>query len=198
METTTQKPSYWQKTFNKKLLIQKAIIAVIALAIVLTFSLSFYFWLHNKTGDIGTNPFWYISITWNPGFGFSGLSGQTGLIYFIQSLMFILLLSIYIFLTRDKVTCSFVALAMFGGFFNLIQRAAETGTNAGCVLDYFAFGFWKSFAIFNWPDMFVVIGIFGFVISYIVVTILEAKREDRAEKIAQYKKEQEKHDGQQH
>ncbi len=198
METTTQKPSYWQRMFNKKMLIQKAIIAAIALAIVLALSLSFYFWLHTKPEgmEIGKNGFWYISIVWNNGFGFNGLAGKTGTIYAIQSVMFVVLLAIYLFLCQDKVTASFVALAMFGGLFNLIQRAAESGANVGCVLDYFAFGFWPSFAIFNWPDMFVVIGIFGFVISYIVVTILQAKKDERDDLIAKHKKEQEKQDGQ--
>lgn len=193
METTTTKPSYWKRIFDKKLLIEKGIIAIIALAIVLTFSLSFYFWLKDVTPgtQIGKNPFWYIEIIWNPGIGFSGLSGKTGAIYAIQSLMFILLLSFYILLTQDKVTSSFVALAMFGGLFNLIQRAA---TGNDMVLDYFKFGF-MDFAIFNWPDTFVVIGIFGFVISYITVTIIQARKEDRAERIAKYKKE---NDGQQH
>ncbi|MCQ3914862.1 MAG: hypothetical protein MJ201_03745 [Mycoplasmoidaceae bacterium] len=52
--------------------------------------------------------------------------------------MFILLLAIYLLITHDRISSSFVALAMFGGLFNLIQRGA-TGNNA--VLDYFQFGF---------------------------------------------------------
>ncbi|MCQ3915455.1 MAG: hypothetical protein MJ195_01620 [Mycoplasmoidaceae bacterium] len=66
------------------------------------------------------------------------MSGNPAAIYVIQSIMFILLLAIFILLTHDRITSSFVALAMFGGLFNLIQRGAS-GTN--CVLDYFHFGF---------------------------------------------------------
>ncbi|MCQ3908751.1 MAG: hypothetical protein MJ200_04400 [Mycoplasmoidaceae bacterium] len=52
--------------------------------------------------------------------------------------MFVLLLGIFLLLTHDKIASSFVALAMFGGLFNLIQRGAS-GDNF--VLDYFHFGF---------------------------------------------------------
>lgn len=198
METTTQKQNYWQKLFNKKMLIQKGIIAAIAIAIVVAFSLSFYLWLRNtpENTQIGKNPFWYITITWNDGFGFGGLSGKTGAIYAIQSLMYVLLIAVFLLVCQDKITSSFIALAMFGGLFNLIQRAAETGATKGCVLDYFSWGFWPSFPIFNWPDMFVVIGIFGFIISYIITSIIRSNREERAEKIAKYKKEQQEANGQ--
>lgn len=182
MQETSTVKDYFKKCFDKNLLIKKGIIAACALIIVLAFSLSFYLWLKDKTGIVGQeNKFWYIEICWNDGLGFSGLAGKTSAIYAIQSIMFILLLAIFIFLTHDKVSSSFVALAMFGGFFNLIQRASETGVNSGCVLDYFRFGFWKSFAIFNWPDMFVVIGIFGFVISYIVITVIQYQKDKNNE-----------------
>lgn len=183
MQETTKAKDYFKKCFDKNLLITKGIIAACALVVVLAFSLSFYFWLHNKPeGVVGEeNKFWFIEISWNSGLGFSGLKGKTDAIYAIQSLMFVLLLAIFLLLTHDKISSSFVALAMFGGFFNLIQRAAETGAHAGCVLDYFHFGFWKSFAIFNWPDMFVVIGIFGFIISYIVLTIIQYQKEKTQE-----------------
>ena len=183
MQETSTAKDYFKKCFNKNLLITKGIIAACALVVVLAFSLSFYFWLHNKPeGIVGhENKFWFIDVKWNEGIGFSALSGNTSAIYAIQSIMFILLLAIFIFLTHDKISSSFVALAMFGGFFNLIQRAAESGEFAGCVLDYFHFGFWKSFAIFNWPDMFVVIGIFGFVISYIIMTVIQYQREKQQE-----------------
>lgn len=176
MEKTSSIKQYFKKCFEKKLLIEKAIIAAIALAIVLIFSLSFYFWLKDKPDGVfgQTNGFWYIEITWNHGVGFGGLNNKPGAIYAVQSLMFILLLAVYLLLTNDRITCSFIALAMFGGLFNLIQRATSGNDT---VLDYFRFGFWPSFAIFNWPDMFVVIGIFGFIISYITLLIIQYRRE---------------------
>lgn len=192
MAETTKAKDYIKECFSKKMLIQKGIIAFCALVLVLTLSLSFYFWLKDASGEIGTNPFWYISIVWNDGIGFSQLTGDTTAIYVIQSLMFVLLLAIYLFLANDKITASFVALAMFGGLFNLFQRAAETGAHAGCVLDYFKFGFWPTFAVFNWPDMFVVVGIFGFVISYITLVIIEAVNESKQKKLEKAKQEQAK------
>lgn len=184
MAETSKVKQYFTKCFDKKLLIQKAIIASIALALVLIFSLSFFFWLKDENGLVGKeNGFWYIYVIWNEGIGFGALDGNYPAIYAIQSLMFILLLAIYLLITHDRISSSFVALAMFGGLFNLIQRGA-TGNNA--VLDYFQFGFWQNFPIFNWPDMFVVIGVFGFVISYITLTIMEVVRENKKEKHEQH------------
>lgn len=171
-ETTTVK-DYFTSCFDKKLLIKKGIIAACALALILILSLPFYFWLKDKSGTpFGTNGFWYIKIVWNEGIAFGGLSGNKAAIYVIQSIMFIILLAVFLLVTHDNISASFITLAMFGGLFNLIQRAAS-GTDM--VLDYFQFGFWKNFATFNWPDMGVVIGIFGFVISYIVQLIINRK-----------------------
>ena len=183
IDQAKDKNKYLAKCFNKKTLIQKAIIAACALVIVLSFSLSFYFWLKDMTEgqEIGKNPFWYIHIIWNDGIGFSALSGNLTAIYSIQTIMFALMVVIFLFLSNDRTSASFVALAMFGGFFNLIQRAAETGAHVGCVLDYFMFGF-MDFAIFNWPDTFVVIGIFGFVISFITITVIDSVKESRKER----------------
>ncbi|MCQ2747882.1 MAG: hypothetical protein MJ223_01195 [Mycoplasmoidaceae bacterium] len=52
--------------------------------------------------------------------------------------MFIILLAVFLLVTHDNISASFITLAMFGGLFNLIQRAAS-GTDM--VLDYFQFGF---------------------------------------------------------
>ena len=176
MGQTSKVKQYFGNCFKKKLLMQKGIIAICALFLVLAISLPFYYWLHDKTGEIGRNPFWYIYITHNSGVGWSLLDGNYAAIYTILSVVFILLTAVFILVTHDKITSSFVALAMFGGLFNLIQRGAS-GTNA--VLDYFQFGFWQNFPVFNWPDMFVVIGVFGFVISYIVLTIIEIVKEEK-------------------
>lgn len=173
---------YLHKCFNTKTLITKGIILACAAALVLSLSLSFYFWLKDKTGEVLIkNPFCYISVVWNPGIGFGGLDGNTSAIYAVQSLVFIVLLALFVFLTNSKVVGSFLSLAMFGGLFNLVQRAATpvsiTGEGVPSVLDYLKFGF-MDFPTFNWPDSFVVIGVIGFVISYITVTIIEVRREE--------------------
>ncbi|XQP55095.1 MAG: signal peptidase II [Mycoplasmoidaceae bacterium] len=177
MAETSKVKQYFKDCFNKKLLIQKAIIAGAALVLVLILSLSFYLWLKDKQEGsvIGYNGFWYIKIVLNYGIGFGGLKNNYTAIYIIQSLMFVLLLAVFLLLTHDKITSSFIALAIFGGLFNLIQRGASGGN---FVLDYFQFGFWENFPTFNWPDTFVVIGIFGFIISYITLTIIQAVREN--------------------
>lgn len=177
---------YLAKCFNKKTLITKVIILGSALVLVLSLSLSFYIWLKDKDRQIiGQNSFWYISVTWNDGIGWSALRGNTAAIYAIQSLVFIALTAVFVFVTNNRISASFVALAMFGGLFNLIQRAATPvdiiPSHVPSVLDYFKFGFFD-FPTFNWPDTFVVIGIFGFVISYIIYVILEARKEEIAER----------------
>ncbi len=179
-ETSTAK-DYFKKCFEPKQLIQKGIIAGAALIIVLSLSLSFYMWLKDVVPgtDIGVNGFWYLHIIWNDGIGWNVFSGNPAAIYVVQTFMFLLLLAVFLLLCHDRVTASFVALAMFGGLFNLIQRGAS-GTNM--VLDYFQFGFWPTFPVFNWPDTCVVIGVFGFVISFITVTIIQAVRESQNEK----------------
>lgn len=192
MADTSKVKQYFKECFSKKMLIEKGIIAGAALVLVLIFSLSFYFWLKNEQPGvpIGKNGFWYLEVVWNNGVGWNALENNPAAIYAIQSIMFIVLLAIYLLLCQDRITSSFVALAMFGGLFNLFQRVGS-GTNA--VLDYFRFGFWETFPTFNWPDMFVVIGIFGFVITYITLTIIEAVRESRHDKVTKAKQE-EKHD----
>lgn len=178
MAETSEVKQYFKNCFDKKLLIQKAIIAGAALVLVLILSLSFYLWLKDKPEEtiVGKhNRFWYLFISRNQGIGWSALKGNYPAIYAIQSIMFVLLLGIFLLLTHDKIASSFVALAMFGGLFNLIQRGAS-GDNF--VLDYFHFGFWEDFPTFNWPDTFVVIGIFGFVISYITLLIIQAVNEN--------------------
>lgn len=188
-EQNKPKVSYLDKCFNKKTLIQKAIIASIAIVIVVALSLSFYLWLKDKENiPFGKNGFIYIEISWNSGMGWSALDDNPAAVYSIQSVMFILMLALYLFLCNDRITASFIALAMFGGLFNLIQRAC----NDCYVLDYFHFGFWEGFPIFNWPDTCVVIGIFGFVISFVTITIIQAVNESRREKTEARKKAEEK------
>lgn len=183
-QTKTKLQTFAEKAFNRKQLITKGIILSCAIVLVLSLCLSFYFWLHDKEDGtvIGQNPFWYIKIVWNSGVGWSALSNNPAAVYAIQSIMFVLLLSVFVLVVRDRWSASFVAIAMLGGLFNLLQRACESGMHAGCVLDYFRFGFWESFPTFNWPDMFVVVGIFGFIISFIVYSIRKAIKEEKEEK----------------
>lgn len=174
---------YLHKCFNTKTLITKGIIFACAAVLVLSLSLSFYFWLKDMEPgtEIIPNPFCYIHVCWNGGMGWSTLDGNTAAIYAIQSIVFLVLTSLFVFLTNSRVVISFISLAMLGGLFNLIQRAATPVSLAmggvPSVLDYLTFGFWPGFPIFNWPDSFVVIGVLGFVISYITVTIIDAKNE---------------------
>lgn len=179
---------YLQKCFNKKTLITKAIVFAIALVVVLIPSLTMYYWCLKQTSAMpwGEKPFIYIQIVHNDGIGFSALKGNVGAIYTIQTLILLVLIAVYLFVCNDKITMSFVALAICGGAFNLFQRMVPYTfmgvTYHNCVLDYIQFGFWKSFATFNFPDSFVVVGSIGFAISYITLSIIKAVKEDKKEK----------------
>lgn len=169
--------TYFKKMFTKKLVITKLIILAIAAVIVIVPGVCFYAWLAGKNGLVTPqNGFLYIYVVYNDGIAFSWLAGNVGGIFAIQSIVFIILLAVYWLLVTDRVSTSFVALAIFGGLFNLIQRASNP---SAMVLDYFKFGFWPQFAVFNWPDVNVVIGVFGFVISYITHLILQMVKESK-------------------
>lgn len=173
---------FFKKNFSKSQLITKSIILISSFAVVLIMSLGFYFWLRNENEftEISKNGFWYIKIVHNYGIGFGGLKNNLLAINVIQSFMFILLFFIFMSMYQSTLTSIFISLAMFGGLFNLLQRAIDHGW----VLDYFQFGFWESFPTFNWPDIFVVISIFSSAIVTIVVYITEYLNEKKISKIS--------------
>lgn len=171
---------FFKKNFSKKQILIKTIILISTLAIVLIMSLSFYFWLRDE--KVGTekfkNGFWYIKIVHNDGIGFGGFKNNLIAINLIQSMMFIFLFLIFAFTYQNILTTTFISLAMFGGLFNILQRANDHGW----VLDYFQFGFWESFPTFNWPDIFVVISIFSSIIITFVTSAMQFINEKKKSK----------------
>jgi lipoprotein signal peptidase len=77
--------------------------------------------------EISKNGFWYIKIVHNYGIGFGGLKNNLLAINAIQSFMFILLFFIFMSIYQSTLTSIFISLAMFGGLFNLLQRAIDHG-----------------------------------------------------------------------
>ena len=171
---------FFKKNFSKKQILIKSIILISTLAIVLIMSLSFYFWLRDE--KVGTekfkNGFWYIKIVHNDGIGFGGFKNNLVAINLIQSMMFIFLFLIFVFTYQNILATTFISLAMFGGIFNILQRANDHGW----VLDYFQFGFWESFPTFNWPDIFVVISIFSSIIITFVTSGMQFINEKKKSK----------------
>ena len=166
---------FFKKNFSKKQILIKSIILISTLAIVLIMSLSFYFWLRDEKVK---NGFWYIKIVHNDGIGFGGFKNNLVAINLIQSMMFIFLFLIFVFTYQNILATTFISLAMFGGIFNILQRANDHGW----VLDYFQFGFWESFPTFNWPDIFVVISIFSSIIITFVTSGMQFINEKKKSK----------------
>lgn len=160
---------YWSTSvWNKKSILDKLYMFSIANLIVIPLSLIFFFWLKDQYGcPYGENGFIYIDITWNAGISFSNLKDNLVAIYIIQSFASIAVFTIAFF-AQKKSFLLFIYIIFLGGMFNLLQRPFSDGK----VLDYFHFGFWKNFAIFNVPDMMVVTAGFGLIVNVIISMFL--------------------------
>ena len=111
---------------------------LIAFSVVIPLSLIFFFIYNGKSGCLyGKNPFIYIDVTNNSGIAFGNFQNNFILIYFVQSLVSIVIFTITIFIHK-KTYLLFLYIIFLGGFFNLLQRSCS-GNNT--VLDYFHFGF---------------------------------------------------------
>lgn len=154
---------------NKKLFFKRLIFFFVIFSIVLILALTFYltFNKHND-GDIVSkkNKFLYLLIKWNDGLGFSFLEGKYIIVCTIQ-FIFIILQIIILNFCSAVVEIIFLSMTISGGLFNFFQRIISTKKQ---VLDYFCFGFFE-FPVFNIADMFITIGIIGFMVWEIIKLI---------------------------
>lgn len=110
--------------------------------------------------------------THNEGAGFSLLNGKTIFLIIFTSLF--LCLFVFYYLTQVKNNALFHVSAgfiMVGCLGNLIDRIAF-----GYVRDMLHFEFWPSFPVFNVADMCVCIGIFLFILFYLIGVIKGFKK----------------------
>ncbi len=179
---------YLKGNFTKGLNIRRLICMLIAAFIVIVPSMIMYFWTINQSANepLGTNGFLYISIAFNEGVGFSLFSNSTAFVFLIQIFTSLIILFIIIF-NKKWYYVFLLSLAFWGGVFNIIDRMVNVPWQQSIplpdwtVIDYFRFGF-MDFAIFNFPDVFVCIGSFGFVIIYIIMTIIILSKEVKNDK----------------
>ena len=147
---------------NKKLFLRRLIFFLSVFAIVLIFALTFYLMFRKcNDGDIVSkkNKFLYLLVKWNNGLGFSFLKGKFAAICIVQ-LVFIVLQILILNFCKNTIEIIFFSMIISGGLFNFFQRILSVKKQ---VLDYFCFGFFE-FPVFNVADVFITIGIIGFMI----------------------------------
>lgn len=154
---------------NKKLLLRRLIFFLIVFTIVIIFALTFHLMFKKYSdGDIVSkkNKFLYLLVRWNDGLGFSILKGKFAAICAIQ-LVFIFLQILILNLCKNTSEIIFLSMIVSGGLFNFFQRVLSIKKQ---VLDYFCFGFFE-FPVFNVSDVFITIGIIGFMIMKVIKLI---------------------------
>lgn len=174
---------FLKANFTKKLNLQRALMIAIAAFVVIVCSWPMHSWAMNSiVARHNIGGFIEINIILNGGVSFSFFDGHSGFIYAIQTLMVLLLTSVVLFTKKWFLNLS-SGIATIGGLFNLIDRmcpknlACSPGVVNDSVLDYFQF-FGKS-AIFNFPDVFIIVGVIGFCIGIICVTFTENENKNK-------------------
>lgn len=122
---------------------------------------------------IVVSDFLRITYLQNYGAAFSILSGQK-IILIIVTLLIICFLILFVIKKQIKDLFYFISITMItsGGIGNLIDRIFR-----GYVVDYFDVTFWpfNDFAIFNFADCLVVVGVVIFVIKFIINEFVQNK-----------------------
>ena len=157
---------FFKENFNYHNTVMRAIWCSVALLIVLipSITLSVYVLSPGST----------ITPVYNSGIAFSMLKEQTAGIFAIQSVLCVVLVALCLFCCKWY-TILPASLATFGAFYNLIDRAIPKQGHFNCVLDYIGMGS----SVCNVPDIMVLTGIGGLVVSTIVEIIVESVQEKK-------------------
>ena len=113
-----------------------------------------------------------IKPVFNSGIAFSMLNGQTAAIFAIQAVLSLVLVGLVMFSCKWH-TILPAGLATFGALYNLIDRAIPKQGHVNCVLDYIG----MTGSVCNVPDIMVITGVCGLVVSTIVEIIIEVVQE---------------------
>ncbi len=165
-----------KKLYRSKYIIWKAIIFLVVSLIVFTISFVLRnIMLNSTTQSYQLMPgFLDIYIIGNTGIAFSGLSDvSSGVVYFVQSLPIIISIAFLLFTKSISIDIG-LSLVLTGGLSNIIDRSLFdnythlqiNGENA--VVDYLQFSFIKGSAIFNFPDVTVIVGVIVIGITLLV------------------------------
>lgn len=160
--------------------LKRLLFFTIGIFVVVAFAWPVHTWALNSTRrTYNDGGFINVYIILNSGVSFGFGSNNSMFVYFLQITMVWALL-IFVIFTRKWFYTLCVSLALGGGLFNVIDRmcpkdpvSISGGIQKDSVLDYFRF-FEKS-AIFNLPDVFILIGVitgsvifFGFSVKEIL------------------------------
>lgn len=152
------------------MLIEIAVIAVIIVADLVSKSELFNYLSSIKGMKIDGS---FITVTYveNTGAGFGMFSDNPVILSVITSIVMAILFVALILLQKEN---EFLRIALTfiigGGIGNLVDR-----TQLGYVRDYFQFGFWTEFPVFNIADVFVTVGGFMLIIALIIMLVQESK-----------------------
>ena len=175
---------FFVRNFNKKNTITRLTFFAIAAVVVIICSLPMHAWAMNAEKTHYGDGLIQIDIALNDGVSFSILSGNVAAIYSLQSLM-ILIISCFLLFCKKWYYVLTLSTAETGAAFNFIDRIVPKSpvslhlpdASHNCVLDYFHFSFGKT--SFNFPDIFILIGLITSVLVVIILTIIEIVNESK-------------------
>lgn len=122
-------------------------------------------------------------IEFNQGISFSGLSNNPELASGLQIFVFIAV--ILVFLNNKYIAADIgIIIIALAGLTNIIDREIPDVFNGviynNTVVDYLKFGFIPNSTIFNWQDVFIILGTI-WVLIYIIIQLIFKKKESREE-----------------
>ena len=175
---------FFVTNFNKKNTITRLTFFAIAAVVVIICSWPMHAWAMAAEKTHYGDGLIQIDIALNDGVSFSILSGNVAAIYSLQSLM-ILIISCFLLFCKKWYYVLTLGTAETGAAFNFIDRIVPKSpvslhlpdVSHNCVLDYFHFSFGKT--SFNFPDIFILIGLITSVLVVIILTIIEIVNESK-------------------
>ena len=175
---------FFVRNFNKKNTITRLTFFAIAAVVVIICSWPMHAWAMNAEKTHYGDGLIQIDIALNDGVSFSILSGNVAAIYSLQSLM-ILIISCFLLFCKKWYYVLTLGTAETGAAFNFIDRIVPKSpvslhlpdASHNCVLDYFHFSFGKT--SFNFPDIFILIGLITSVLVVIILAIIEIVNESK-------------------
>ncbi len=173
------------QNFNKKNNLLRLIFFAIAAAIVIACAWPMHVFAMNAASSHYGNGLIQIDIALNDGISFSILSGNPVAIYCLQATIILIILGCLLLCVKWYYILT-LGLAETGALFNFFDRMVpktpiSLSYAKSCVLDYFHFSFGRT--SFNFPDVFILIGIITATLISVVVTIINNMNESKSNKI---------------
>lgn len=184
--------NYLITIYTPKLLITKLIIfAVSAFVIFLSSFLIRNYMINSQYGEYSfLKGFLEIRITQNTGISFSGLKNSSPWLVYLVQIIPIIISTIVLVFSKWLYIDIGLSMLLFGGLTNVIDRAIPDNylhlshlnvDSMNAVVDYFMFSFIPNSAIFNLPDVFIIVGVITIGIASLVYFIKSNAKEKSKE-----------------